>query len=97
MLLALSSASSTQLDRYSSKIATMFKGSKKKKAEKLIFGGYLEDHCVGKDGLFCLPEVLERAVKIVETRGLDSIGIYRLSGNTVSIQKIKADFNARIL
>jgi hypothetical protein len=94
MFLALSSASSHQLDKYSSKIATIFKGSKKKKAEKLIFGGYLEDHCVIKDGSFCLPDILERAIAVVENRGLDSVGIYRLSGNTVSIQKLKSDANA---
>ena len=72
----------------------MFKG-RKKKEDKLIFGGYLEDHCVGKDGSFCLPQILERSIAIVESRGLDSVGIYRLSGNTVSIQNIKSDFNSR--
>jgi hypothetical protein len=95
MFLALSSASSHQIDKYSSKIATIFKGgSKKKKAERAIFGGYLEDHCVSKDGSFCLPDFLERAIAVVENRGLDSVGIYRLSGNTVSIQNLKSDVNA---
>lgn len=89
MLSALSLAS----DKYSSKIATIFKVVKKKN-QKLIFGGYLQDHCVNKEGSFCLPEFLSRAIAIVEARGLDSVGIYRLSGNTVSIQKLKADFNA---
>ena len=55
---------------------------------KEIFGGQLK---LDEDGN--VPLVVRLCIEQVEARGLDSVGIYRLSGQTTSIQKYKAHFN----
>ncbi|KAJ3219375.1 Rho GTPase-activating protein 15 [Dinochytrium kinnereticum] len=53
-----------------------------------VFGGDL----LSDDGRN-IPEVVEVCCLEVERRGLLSQGIYRLSGNTTTIQKLRASFN----
>lgn len=53
-----------------------------------MFGGYLK---LEEDG--DIPKVIRLCIEQVDKRGLDSVGIYRLSGQTTSIQKYKAQFN----
>ncbi|KAJ3055843.1 Rho GTPase-activating protein 27 [Rhizophlyctis rosea] len=57
-----------------------------------VFGGILESQ-LAKEGRQ-IPLVVEQSIAEVEKRGLQSQGIYRLSGNAATIQKIKAQFNA---
>lgn len=37
-----------------------------------------------------IPKVLEKCAEVIEAYGLDVTGIYRLSGTTSRIQKLKA-------
>ncbi|CAG8485999.1 740_t:CDS:10 [Paraglomus occultum] len=53
----------------------------------LIFGGLLEN----SDGR--IPHIVENCIKIVDERGLQSVGLYRLSGNTATIQKLRKQVN----
>ena len=53
-----------------------------------MFGGFLT---MGKDG--DLPRVVRMCIEEVEARGLNSVGIYRLSGPASSIQRYRAAFN----
>lgn len=55
---------------------------------KEIFGGYLK---LEEDG--GIPLVVRLCVEHVDKRGLDVVGIYRLSGQSTSIQKYKSQFN----
>ncbi|KAI8854525.1 hypothetical protein BC829DRAFT_439219 [Chytridium lagenaria] len=55
-----------------------------------VFGGDLASEVEGRK----VPEVVEVCCAEVERRGLLSQGIYRLSGNTTTIQKLRASFNA---
>jgi hypothetical protein len=42
-----------------------------------------------------LPAFITTCVALVEKRGLNSQGIYRLSGNSAIIQRVKAQANLR--
>ncbi|KAI7851855.1 hypothetical protein BDC45DRAFT_571731 [Circinella umbellata] len=53
-----------------------------------LFGGFLT---MGKDGE--LPRVVQMCIEEVEARGLNSVGIYRLSGPASCIQRYRAAFN----
>ncbi|KAL9548226.1 hypothetical protein MBANPS3_005788 [Mucor bainieri] len=55
----------------------------------VVFGGALS---LEQDGQ--IPQVVRLCIEQVEQRGLDVVGIYRLSGQTTSIQKYKALFNS---
>jgi hypothetical protein len=37
-----------------------------------------------------VPRVLEKCCEVIELHGLDSMGIYRLSGTTSRVQRLKA-------
>lgn len=56
--------------------------------ENSVFGGYLRMEENGD-----VPYIVSTCIKEVEARGLQSVGIYRLSGPASSIQKYKAAFN----
>lgn len=56
----------------------------------LIFGGKLIDHVKTPTGI---PKIVTDCVTAVEKRGLLNQGIYRLSGNTTDIQRLKAAYN----
>ncbi|RCH86869.1 hypothetical protein CU097_009818, partial [Rhizopus azygosporus] len=58
--------------------------------ENSVFGGYLRMEENGD-----VPYIVSTCIKEVEARGLQSVGIYRLSGPASSIQKYKAAFNDR--
>ncbi|KAI9016416.1 Rho GTPase activation protein [Phycomyces nitens] len=53
-----------------------------------VFGGFIRLDDDGK-----IPRILRQCVKEVERRGLDSVGIYRISGHKSSVQKYRAQFN----
>ncbi|KAG2196237.1 hypothetical protein INT47_007664 [Mucor saturninus] len=55
---------------------------------KEVFGGYLKLEEGGG-----IPLVVRSCIEQVDKRGLDVVGIYRLSGQTTSIQKYKNQFN----
>ncbi|KAK4521176.1 phosphatidylethanolamine N-methyltransferase [Mucor velutinosus] len=55
-----------------------------------VFGGPLK---LEHDGQ--IPQVVRLCIEQVDQRGLDVVGIYRLSGQTTSIQKYKALFNSK--
>ncbi|KAI8825714.1 uncharacterized protein EV422DRAFT_137805 [Fimicolochytrium jonesii] len=57
-----------------------------------IFGGNLASQV--KDSGKLVPTVVELCVAEVDKRGLTSQGIYRLSGNASTVQKIRQLFNA---
>ena len=40
-----------------------------------------------------IPMIVEQCVKRVEEKGMDSVGIYRLSGNASTIQKLRLLYN----
>jgi hypothetical protein len=63
-------------------------------AVDLTFGGYL-DLQLDKENR-SVPRVVELCCAEVERRGIASVGIYRLSGNAATIQKIKTMFNQRM-
>lgn len=54
-----------------------------------VFGGSLK---LEQDGQ--IPFVVRHCIDQVEQRGLDVVGIYRLSGQSTSIQRYKALFNS---
>lgn len=56
--------------------------------ENDVFGGYLRMEDNGD-----IPRIVSLCVKEVEARGLQSVGIYRLSGPASTIQKYRAAFN----
>jgi hypothetical protein len=48
-----------------------------------------------------VPRILEKCAEAIEMHGLDSMGIYRLSGTTSRVQRLKAaldrgDFRRRV-
>jgi len=57
----------------------------------LIFGGTLEEQAQ-KEGT-TIPRIVEECVKEIEKRGIDTEGIYRLSGNTAVVNRLKAQYN----
>ncbi|KAJ3084935.1 N-chimaerin, partial [Quaeritorhiza haematococci] len=57
----------------------------------LVFGGILELQ-VQKEGR-PIPSIVELCCEEVERRGLKSQGIYRLSGNAATVQKLRMQFN----
>jgi hypothetical protein len=61
----------------------------------LVFGGTL-DLQIDKEGK-PIPSIVELCCKQVEALGLDSQGIYRLSGNASTIQRLKAMANRRTI
>ncbi|TPX36326.1 hypothetical protein SmJEL517_g01634 [Synchytrium microbalum] len=69
------------------------KKSKTSLVEDLVFGGSLSQQ-VAKDNS-PYPSVVEACIQEVERRGLQSQGIYRLSGNASTIQKIRIMFNSQ--
>ncbi len=84
--------------------AIMFKSKKDpssnnggKSKDPPIFGGDLEEQCKNSRGEFRIPRVVQECIEVVEERGLLSQGIYRLSGNAASIQKLKSDYNNGML
>jgi len=83
-------------ERYSKKLGTFFRGRKKKSENNdqvLIFGGLLITHCTSLEGAFIFSPILKRLLDIVSARGMESVGIYRLSGHTGTIQRIKSELN----
>ncbi|GAN09705.1 conserved hypothetical protein [Mucor ambiguus] len=56
--------------------------------ENDVFGGYLRMEDNGD-----IPRIVAVCVREVEARGLQSVGIYRLSGPASTIQKYRAAFN----
>ena len=59
--------------------------------DEIVFGGTLEG--LAKAGGKSIPEFLEKCVEHVELHGLDSQGIYRLSGNANTVQKFRTQIN----
>jgi hypothetical protein len=63
--------------------------------EDSLFGGDLALH-VQKDQRK-IPLVVEQCIQHIESKGLDFVGIYRLSGNLASIQKLRFMYNEGII
>jgi hypothetical protein len=57
----------------------------------LVFGGLLE--LTVKTENRKIPVVIEQCISQVEQRGMDLVGIYRLSGNAATIQKLRFLYN----
>jgi hypothetical protein len=57
----------------------------------LIFGGTLEEQ-VQKEGSK-IPRVVEECIREIVKKGIETEGIYRLSGNTSVVNKLKAMYN----
>jgi hypothetical protein len=57
------------------------------------FGGRLVDQVAKQQRP--IPYIVETCVREVEASGLQSEGIYRLSGNAADVQRLKALFNSR--
>jgi hypothetical protein len=79
-------------------LGALFKKKDKKNSienskDSKVFGGLLDSHCRLPDGTITLPSIMTKCVDAIESRGMTSQGIYRLSGNSSSIQKLKAAFN----
>ncbi|KAI8906692.1 Rho GTPase activation protein [Gorgonomyces haynaldii] len=74
-----------------SKLATFFKRAEKEKEEKpasiVVFGSDLKT-LVEKEGK-SIPTLIQTCIDQVKERGLTSQGIYRLSGNSATITKLK--------
>ncbi|KXS20412.1 RhoGAP-domain-containing protein, partial [Gonapodya prolifera JEL478] len=60
-----------------------------------VFGGLLDVQLSKTPGRH-IPRIVELCIKEVEHRGLDSQGIYRLSGNSALVQKMKQQFNSSL-
>ena len=58
----------------------------------LIFGGTLESH-IPKDSPLMVPLIVQRCIERIE-RHLETEGLYRLSGNSSSIQKLRIQVNS---
>ncbi|KAL0079487.1 hypothetical protein F4703DRAFT_1874925 [Phycomyces blakesleeanus] len=63
-------------------------GQTESPAGNTVFGGFLHLDDNGE-----IPRILRQCIKEVEERGLDSVGIYRISGPASTIQKYRAQFN----
>ena len=61
------------------------------KKDDMMFGGILELH-LDSEGQ-TIPRIVELCCLEVEARGINSVGIYRLSGNAATIQKIRSSLN----
>ncbi|PWN97700.1 GTPase activating protein [Tilletiopsis washingtonensis] len=61
-------------------------------ATRPIFGVHLVDQ-MARDGVE-VPPILEKCAEAIEAVGMQSMGIYRLSGTTSKVQKLKAKFDA---
>lgn len=59
--------------------------------QDLTFGGLLELQCKTENRH--IPSIVEVCIGIVEKSGMDSVGIYRLSGNSSLIQKFRFQYN----
>lgn len=57
-----------------------------------IFGVYLADQ-MERDGVD-VPPILEKCAEAIEQVGIENKGIYRLSGTTSKVQRLKAQFDA---
>lgn len=57
-------------------------------SKEILFGGTLK---LQEDG--SVPQIVRQCVEEVDKRGLDVVGIYRLSGQSTSIQKYKNLYN----
>ncbi|KAH8547625.1 hypothetical protein BGW37DRAFT_510228 [Umbelopsis sp. PMI_123] len=56
-----------------------------------VFGGYLVKQVSNAER--DIPKVVQLCIEQVDARGLDSVGIYRLSGPAATIQKYRTQFN----
>lgn len=63
-------------------------GQTQPSGENDIFGGFLRLEDNGD-----IPRIVSLCISEVEQRGLESVGIYRLSGPASAIQKYRAAFN----
>lgn len=63
-------------------------GQSQPSGENDIFGGFLRLEENGE-----IPRIVSLCIHEVEERGLESVGIYRLSGPASAIQKYRAAFN----
>jgi hypothetical protein len=63
-------------------------GQTQPSGENDIFGGFLRMEENGD-----IPHIVTLCIKEVEAKGLESVGIYRLSGPATTIQKYRAAFN----
>jgi hypothetical protein len=60
-------------------------------SEYNVFGGSLEEQ-VQRDGSN-IPKIVEDCIREIEKRGIETEGIYRLSGNTSVVNRLKAQYN----
>lgn len=60
--------------------------------EGSTFGAPL-DQCLPSNGDVYVPRLVEVCTKIVESRGLDTVGIYRVPGNSASVNALTEDVN----
>ncbi|KAG2187061.1 hypothetical protein INT44_003289 [Umbelopsis vinacea] len=56
-----------------------------------VFGGYLAKQVSNPER--DIPKIVRLCIEQVDARGLDSVGIYRLSGPAAAIQKYRTHFN----
>ncbi|KAH9269669.1 hypothetical protein BASA83_008330 [Batrachochytrium salamandrivorans] len=79
--------------RQQEKGSSLRDGDKKDDAlsDAIVFGGLLEAQ-VAVEGR-SIPIFVETCITAINNRGLNSQGIYRLSGNAATIQRIKAQIN----
>ncbi|KAI8577242.1 hypothetical protein K450DRAFT_252900 [Umbelopsis ramanniana AG] len=56
-----------------------------------VFGGYLVKQISNPER--DIPKIVRLCIEQVDARGLDSVGIYRLSGPAAAIQKYRTQFN----
>lgn len=62
------------------------------KPTRPLFGVHLADQ-MARDGVE-IPPILEKCAEAIEAVGLQNMGIYRLSGTTSKVQKLKGKFDA---
>jgi len=60
-------------------------------SEYNVFGGTLEEQAQ-RDGSN-IPRIVEDCIREIEKRGIETEGIYRLSGNTSVVNRLKAQYN----
>jgi Rho GTPase-activating protein 12/27 len=59
--------------------------------DQIVFGGNLES--LAKISGMNVPDFLRKCIQHVQQHGLDSQGIYRLSGNAATVQKFRTQLN----
>jgi hypothetical protein len=59
--------------------------------DKLLFGGRVENHWADSGNK--IPRIILECIDAVERKGLQAVGIYRLSGNAADIQKLRYIYN----